>query len=132
MDMRIGPTPHLSWKELACKDGTPFPVEWKRTRAIQLAGVFEYIRERCGKKPITVLSAYRTVARNAAIGGAKNSYHLHGLAMDLKPPAGMTVDEFYNIIKKDARPLGIGGLGKYKTFVHIDMRTGTRLLEWLG
>lgn len=129
------PSAHLTWSELACKDGTAYPVEWRATRGKALAAVFETVRAVCGGKPMTVLSAYRTRAHNRRIKGADNSQHLHGRALDLLPPAGMTVDECYERIAAlasvDAR---IGGLGRYKTFVHVDIRprTAGRLVAWSG
>src|SRR5690606_9510833 len=78
-----GPSQHLSWKELACKDGTPYPDEFKLDgRVFQLAAVFEDIRRVCGNKPIRINSAYRSPAHNKKIGGARNSQHLHGRALD--------------------------------------------------
>ena len=117
-----GPTPHLSWKELACHDGTIYPNEWRSTRAVQLAEVFEMIRSYCENKPITVLSAYRTPSYNASVGGAKNSQHIQGRAIDLRPPAHMSLNEFYSVIRTLAKTSQIGGIGKYKTFVHVDVR----------
>lgn len=132
IDLEKGPSEHLSWKELACKDGTPYPEEWKRSRALILAGVFELIRQLSGNKPLTVLSAYRTPAHNAKVGGAKHSQHLEGRAIDLRPPAGMTVEQFYIIIRKLPNVSAIRGIGRYKTFVHVDVRPGSHLALWYG
>lgn len=126
------PSKHLSWKELACKDGTPYPTIWKENRAIKLGVAFEMIRTALGDKPITVLSAYRTPAHNRAIGGARNSQHLEGRALDLRPPTGITVQNFYRIIKALAPDCGIKGIGLYKTFVHIDIRPTTNTAYWKG
>lgn len=126
---------HLSLAELACKDGTPYPSEWVESRALPLAAVFEAIRVACGGKPITVTSAYRTPAHNARIGGERQSQHLEGRALDLKPPAHLTISEFYQRIRRlvDTRPdLNIGGLGRYPGFVHVDIRPTASLVVWLG
>jgi len=118
---------------LACKDGTPYPDEFKLDgRVFQLAAVFEDIRRVCGNKPIRINSAYRSPAHNKKIGGARNSQHLHGRALDLVPPKGMSVDKFYEIIRLNADDFGIRGLGKYKTFVHIDIRPADKLVVWRG
>jgi uncharacterized protein YcbK (DUF882 family) len=127
-----GPTLHLSWKELACHNGTEYPEQWRDNRAIQLGEVFELIRSACGNKPLTVLSAYRTPTYNALIGGAKNSQHIQGRAIDLRPPSHMSVDEFYSIIRGLAKTSAIRGIGKYKTFVHVDIRPGDHLALWYG
>lgn len=122
IDIKIGPSEHLTWKELACKDGTSYPTEWRANRAIALAGVFELIRQLCGNKPITVLSAYRTPAYNKSVGGALHSQHIEGRAIDLRPPSGLSLDEFYSIIRLLPKTTLIRGIGKYKTFVHVDIR----------
>lgn len=129
--MTKGPSKHLSWEELACKDGTPYPKEFiDDGRVFELAQVFEEIRSLCGDKPITVLSAYRTSDWNRKIGGAKHSQHVVGRALDLKPPKGLTVREFYNLIYANHREFGIFGIGLYRTFVHVDIRPGLNLVAW--
>ena len=134
--MANGPSPHLSWSELTCKDGTPYPQEWRSERGLFLALEFERIRAIVGV-PIVVLSAYRTLEWNKLVGGAKVSQHVQGRALDLKPPEGWTVDRFYNLIHLHALALesGIYGLGRYPTFVHFDIRLPgetDRLIAWQG
>lgn len=131
-----GPSAHLSWSELACKDGTPYPEALRSTRAVDLAALFEAIRALCGGQPLTVSSAYRSPAHNRKIGGAPDSQHMQGRALDLKPPAGMTVPEFYERIwqARDSLPK-LGGIARYRTFVHVDTRPrapGQRLALWNG
>lgn len=133
--MSDGPSPHLSWAELGCHDGTPYPDIWRTTRAIALAVEFEAIRQAVGR-PIVIGSAYRTPTYNAVIGGAEESQHCHGRALDLYPPKGVTVDVFYRIIRDIARTheSAIRGLGRYPTFVHVDVRpiAMNRLVVWTG
>lgn len=132
-----GPSPHLSWAELACKDGTVYPMVWRQSRAMPLSEVFETIRAACGNKPITVTSAYRTPEHNRRIGGARNSQHVQGRALDLKPPKGMPVGIFYGRIRQlidEGHLPTVGGIGFYKRhgFVHVDIRPGDRLAVWSG
>lgn len=132
----LGPSPHLSWAELACRDGTPYPPEWRTTRAVALAHEFERIRTRVGA-PIAIGSAYRTPAYNRRIGGAVHSQHCQGRALDLYPPVGWTVGAFATVIRAviaDERCV-IFGLGRYPTFVHIDIRpmpAHGQLVVWTG
>lgn len=132
-----GPSPHLSWSELACKDAlrTPYPAEWRGDRAVALAREFESIRTAIGA-PIRIGSAYRTPEHNRAIGGAKDSQHVQGRALDLYPPTGWTIARFYAAIRAIAgdERSAIGGLGLYPTFVHIDIRplVNNRLVAWRG
>lgn len=97
----------------------------------RLAAAFELIRQACGNKPIRVNSAYRSRERNERVGGARNSLHMKGLAMDLAPPAGFTVREFFLVIRALAYVgSGIKGIGLYKTHVHFDLRNSPRVVIW--
>lgn len=126
------PSSHLTWKELACKDGTEYPLKWRNNRLLDLVNAFETLRASCGNKPIQVLSAYRSERHNKKIGGARFSQHVNGRALDLRPPDGITVNEFFEIVRKLAKDLRIGGIGRYKTFIHIDTRPSDRLIIWNG
>lgn len=42
------------------------------------------LRDRFGA-PIRIISGYRTARSNEAVGGAKRSYHMYGLAADVSP-----------------------------------------------
>jgi uncharacterized protein YcbK (DUF882 family) len=132
IDTSIGPSAHLSWKELACHDGTIYPNEWRTNRAIILGEAFELVRAACGNSPITILSAYRTPTYNASVGGAKNSQHIQGRAIDLRPPPHISLNEFYSVIRIIAKTSQIRGIGKYKTFIHVDVRPGDHLALWYG
>lgn len=130
-----GPSPHLYWSELACKDGTPYPDAFIRDgRVYKLSRAFEYVRHICGGKTIAINSAYRTPEWNRKIGGARNSQHVEGRALDMVPPAGFTVRGFYDLIRANHREAGINGIGLYQTFVHIDVRQteNDRLVVWSG
>lgn len=129
-----GPSRHLTWRELACKDGTAYPAEFITDgRAGRLAAVFEAIRASCGHQPLTVLSAYRSPAHNRTVGGARHSQHVQGRALDLRPPQGWTVTQFHQRIKELVPALPeLKGLGKYATFVHVDIRPSSRLIAWNG
>lgn len=132
-DRRTPPGAHLSWDELACKDGTPYPLPLT-ARGRELGVVFEAIRAAAGHKPLYVNSAYRTAEYNRRIGGARHSQHVQGRALDLQPPRGMSVAVFYARIKRLAQSTvpQIRGIGQYRTFVHVDIRPGAHLALWRG
>ena len=132
-DERTHVSEHLAWSELACHDAarTPYPVNWRASRAKLLAVAFEQVRALWGQ-PLTILSAYRTFAHNRAIGGAQYSQHVQGRAVDLAPPAGVPVEAFYRqiaaLVRSGETP--IKGLGRYARFVHIDTRPAPDLVAW--
>lgn len=75
----------------------------------------------CRNVHFTVTSAFRTKAENDACNGSKNSQHLTGDAIDLKP-VDFSVDGF--ILKIKGSPFKFDQLIKYRTFVHISFACG--------
>jgi uncharacterized protein YcbK (DUF882 family) len=74
-------------------------------------------------RPVVIVSSYRSPAYNAPINGsAKKSYHMRFQALDITV-AGKTPGEVFAQLKQ-WRDQGMfkGGLGRYRTFVHIDTR----------
>ena len=73
--------------------------------------------------PLTINSGYRCPKHNADVGGVKNSYHLKGIAADLKPH-GVTPKELHEAIEGlvSAGQIPAGGMGLYNSFVHYDIR----------
>jgi hypothetical protein len=134
-----GPSSNLAWSEMGCRDGSPYPEQWRSTRGRDLGIVFDRIRS-IWNKPIIVASVYRTATYNKKIGGAGNSQHTHGRAMDLYPPKGVPLDAFQNSVRELAdRMLAegkdlIGGIGYYPWGVHVDIRggIGDKLIVWWG
>lgn len=122
-------TPHFTLEELACHDGTPYPQAWVASRAVPLCEAAEFIREQCGF-PLVVNSGFRTESYNRSIGGARNSQHVQGRALDLHPQRGSL--KVLREAAQRARELGlITGIGFYSDFVHIDTREGPNV-TWYG
>jgi uncharacterized protein YcbK (DUF882 family) len=73
--------------------------------------------------PIKINSGYRCELHNSLIGGSKNSQHLKGLASDIVVK-DYTPEQVYNFVDKLQRlnMFKLGGLGKYDTFTHLDIR----------
>ena len=66
-------------------DNTPLPEVVANLK--RLARTLELVRDLLGGVPILVSSGYRSPALNKAVGGAKNSAHMSGLAADFTAPA---------------------------------------------
>ena len=90
---------------------------WIEAIALKLAP----IREKFG--PLRVTSWLRPRAINDAVGGAKNSWHLRGSAVDAYPINGSVWDmQRYCELHW---PEGVG-LGAHRGFVHLDTMRGYR------
>ena len=69
----------------------------------------------------TVTSAFRTKEQNDACNGSRNSQHLTGDAIDLKP-VDLSVDGF--LLKIKGSPFKFDQLIKYRTFIHVSFARG--------
>jgi lysozyme len=88
--------------------------------------VADEARHRIGR-PLRINSAYRNAAYNRAIGGASASIHMRGGALDLSgSPA--TLHKILTQMRREG--LFRGGIGKYRTFVHVDVRG--KNADWQG
>ena len=75
------------------------------------------------ESPITINSGYRCYSHNKAVKGVKSSQHLLGKAVDIVIK-GHKPNDTYSLLElliKDGVILE-GGLGKYNTFTHYDIR----------
>lgn len=108
-------------EEFASKDGAPFPEEVIKKLSV-LAEQLQILRDEIGR-PISISSGYRSPAHNAKIKGAKNSYHVKGMAADIKVK-GMQPKDVKDVILKLMQEGKIikGGLKAYVTWVHYDFR----------
>lgn len=86
-----------------------------------LAINLQKIRDKVG--PLIINSGYRTPTYNDKVGGVKNSQHLLATAADVSSPT-MTGPELHAVILDmiNKGEIHNGGLGKYRTFVHYDIR----------
>jgi len=66
-----------------------------------------------------VNSAYRSPAYNTSIGGAKNSYHMKGMALDIHWPKSSNSSKASFL--SAALKAGFTGIGIYPNFIHVDI-----------
>jgi len=86
---------------------------------LKVARVMEDIRKMYGDVPIQINSWYRDPATNAAVGGASQSRHLSGDAVDFVVPGVSCFDVFARL---DPWWGNKGGLASSSVFTHIDVR----------
>lgn len=118
---------HFVVEEFDCRDGTK--VQPRDYDGLEyLCRVFlEPLRRRYGA--VTINSGFRSVSWNASVGGASKSYHVYTIhdgndqAADVSCERGEPRDwhRTLNWIRNHRRN-GRGGLGLYRTFVHVDLR----------
>ena len=112
--MKIG---YFDTKEFESKDGAKSPYGDTVVKP-ELVHLLNRIRERFGK-PIIINSAYRSPEHNKAVGGVANSYHVQGLAADIRPEKQEDLDDLQDLCLE---LVSDGGVGLYPTFVHVDAR----------
>ena len=117
-DSAVPQSAHFKMSEFKCKEGTAVPAKYY-ANCQKLMGLLEEIREACGNRPITINSGYRTPSYNKKVDGAKQSQHLYAAAADIKV-SGMSASEVYKLC--DRLVGSRGGVGKYSTFTHVDVR----------
>jgi zinc D-Ala-D-Ala carboxypeptidase len=102
--------PAFSPREIACKGTGKVLVNEAALDKLQA------LRDRL-RKPLILTSAYRSPEHNSAVGGAKNSMHMQGIAFDVRMD-NHDPQEF----EAAARAVGFTGFGYYPRsgFMHID------------
>ena len=104
---------HFKVREFACKDGSQVVFIDS-----YLIAILDILRNQVGK-PVYINSGYRTPTRNKEVGGAKYSYHMRGMAADIRIK-GMTAKEIAN--KLDKIIPNECGIIVYASWVHVDTR----------
>ena len=115
-------------KEFESKDGADTPEDVLHNLRL-LTEQLQILRDYTGL-PIKINSGYRSpyyndvVLPSRGIKASKNSQHKLGKAADIVI-VGLKPFETYALIEYliDKGVLKIGGLGSYKTFTHLDIRT---------
>lgn len=123
--------------EFKCKDGTEVPDEYisnVQELANNLQILRDYINSQDKSHPewiISIMSGYRTKEHNKKVGGANNSQHKLAKAGDIKiyykwgsekiymPPSEVAVTIETLIATGKMKK---GGVGRYETFTHYDVR----------
>ena len=90
---------------------------------IELIELIDHLQEHFGEREIEVISGYRSPALNASLRRqgrrvASKSYHMQGMAMDIRIPGVSS-----RLVRDYTLSLARGGVGYYgqKGFVHVDV-----------
>jgi len=101
---------NFSPREMACKGTGTLLVNEDALDKLQA------LRDKLGN-PMLITSAYRSPEHNKKVGGAKNSYHMKGIAFDIRME-----NQDPMAFEMAAREVGFRGVGYYpkQGFMHID------------
>jgi uncharacterized protein YcbK (DUF882 family) len=116
---KIKVSENFSLHEFQCKDGSQLVKIDER-----LVEKLQKLRDMIGK-PIVIHSGYRTPEYNKKVGGANESQHMEGTAADISI-AGLSPEKVAELAEK----VGFNGIGIYKTFTHVDVRSSKA--RWRG
>jgi uncharacterized protein YcbK (DUF882 family) len=114
-------TKNFSRRELACKCGCKIVPTGIAANLAQLAQALQQLRDLAGV-PLIVTSGHRCPQHNAAVGGAKGSQHMQGIAADIWSKH-LTPVELKALAEK-IPAFANGGIGLYSRWVHVDTRKG--------
>ena len=89
----------------------------------ELIHSLDMLREKCGF-PFVITSGYRSVKHSIEAAKSKPGTHAQGIAADIKVSDGVQ----RLAIVTNAIELGFSGIGVAKTFVHVDIRSGTPVM----
>ena len=131
----LAPARHFQPRELACKDGTPYPDAWGGRWDRLVIKTADPIRDWWGGA-LFVVSGLRSEAYNEELrkkrtgsGVAQSSTHIDGEALDLRPIGKFDtpdpVLQLHNLVLRlyrEKRLPELGGLGLYPGWIHIDVR----------
>ncbi len=84
-----------------------------------LVEALQKLRDLAGK-PIRIVSGCRCEKHNRSVQGAENSYHLYGMAADIRIE-GMSVGQMFKLAEEIPK-FRDGGIGRYPSWVHVDVR----------
>ena len=119
-------TQNFSLDEFMCKCGCGLLPNPNDKHFLYFVQKLQDIRD-CYKLPMVINSGIRCEVYNKKVGGAKNSSHLIGLAVDIK------IDNDYNRLKfidaiwrANIRRVGIS-----KDFIHIDVDNSKNDAVWV-
>jgi hypothetical protein len=113
-----------------CTGLNQYPDQSLWSKIAPTVAILDKLRDDLGA-PIHILSAYRAPPYNQCLDGtATNSFHMRFQALDFFCDLGQPSDWAGRLRDYRSRGLFKGGIGTYKTFVHVDTRGQNA--DWTG
>jgi len=114
-------TCNFSLREFECSCGCDTPDDVLENLK-ELAENLQKVRDVINK-PISLTNAYRCKSHNKKVGGVKTSQHILGKAADIQVK-GMDTDDVADTVEElmYKEIIKQGGVGRYDSFTHIDIR----------
>ena len=115
---------YFDWHEL-CPKSVPSDPKIVANLRMLCSRILDPLREAI-RSPLIITSGYRSAEHNEAVGGAKHSYHVLGMAADVT--CGYARWTPLEIAKVAGTISAVGGLGLYApinrlgSFIHVDLR----------
>ena len=89
---------------------------------VRLANVMEEVRAICGDNEVTITSGYRCLEVNSMVGGARDSHHCQGLAVDFIIPGFGSPYKICKTLEPFMAELGIDQLiYEFDQWVHLGL-----------
>jgi uncharacterized protein YcbK (DUF882 family) len=131
--VRLQISPHVSVKEFRCPCGSCSSDFATLVVDPGVVALFEIIRLALGR-PLPIFSGYRCPLHNLTLGGAKDSCHLTGSAIDFYDDKSEITQDYLSNLSKLVGP---GGLGIYNKEGHFHIDCGhllglTPYRRWRG
>lgn len=105
---------HFHRDEFRCKDQCNSVIICRK-----LVDMLQAVRDHFGV-PVAIISGTRCTAHNKAVGGAPNSYHLKGMAADIRVANTKAQDVFRFLDENYGDVIGLYQISA--TNVHVDCR----------
>lgn len=112
----INLSPNFKIKEFACNDGSD-EIIFDNNLIPLIQRFRDYV-----EAPVEINSAYRTPSYNAEVGGAPNSYHIYGRALDVQHSDNHQYLTSPYMMASFFNTLGVKGIIQYDWGVHFDTR----------
>lgn len=103
---------------------TQFDCQCKRpsckTTVIEIFDCLDQLIDEAFPAVLTITSAFRCYLHNKDVGGLPTSYHLKGMAVDLR--SKHATPQQIKVAAERVAGFRKGGIGLYSTFIHLDVR----------